>query len=193
MTSFYNKEELLSLGFKYLGNNVLLSRKASFYGTSRIIIGDNVRIDDFCFLSAGEGGIEIGDFVHISIYSSLVGHGKITIQDFVGISSRVSIYSSNDDYSGEFMTNPTLPAKYTNVTHADVVLQKHVLIGVSAVILPGVIIRTGAVVGALSFVYKHCDEFFIYKGNPAQKLIKRNKTLLKIEKEFLVSKNMDSN
>lgn len=187
MTSFYSEEELKTLGFKSIGSNVLISRKTSFYGISRISIGNNVRIDDFCVLSTGKGGIEIGNYVHIAIFSSLQGEGKITLQDFVGISSKVSVYSSNDDYFGEFMSNPTVPTKYTGVTHADVFIGKHVIIGSGAVLLPGIKINKGAVVGALSLVNEDCDEFYIYKGNPAKRLIKRSKKLLKLEEDFLAS------
>lgn len=187
MTSFYDKEELDKLGFKSVGNNVLISRKASLYGVSRISIGNNVRIDDFCVLSAGKGGIEIGNYVHIAVYTSLQGEGKIRLQDFSGISSRVSIYSSNDDYFGEFMSNPTVPAKYTNVYHADVTICKHVIIGSGAVLLPGIKINTGAVIGALSLVSKDCEEFGIYKGNPAKKILIRSCNLLELEKELLSS------
>jgi acetyltransferase-like isoleucine patch superfamily enzyme len=187
MTSFYSEEELKTLGFKSIGSNVLISRKTSFYGISRISVGNNVRIDDFCVLSTGKGGLDIGNYVHIAIFSSLQGEGKITLQDFVGISSKVSVYSSNDDYFGEFMSNPTVPTKYTGVTHSDVLIGKHVLIGSGAVLLPGITINTGAVIGALSLVYEDCDEFYIYKGNPAKKLIKRSKKLLELEKDFLAT------
>jgi len=187
MTSYYNIEEVNTLGFKSVGQNVQISKKASLYGVSRISIGNNVRIDDFCVLSAGEGGIEIGNYVHIAVFCSLQGEGKITLEDFVGLSSRVSVYSSNDDYFGHFMANPTIPSKYTGVTHAPVTLHKHALIGSGAILLPGIHVNTGAVIGALSLVSEDCDEFYIYKGNPAKKLLKRSKKLLKLEKEFLDS------
>ena len=185
MTSSYNKEELKSLGFKKIGENVSISKKTSFYGNSRISIGNNVRIDDYCVISAGKGGIVIGNYVHIAIFSSLQGEGKITLEDFVGVSSRVSIFSSNDDYFGEFMSNPTIPSQFTSVTSSPVTIQKHVLVGCGAVLLPGIVVNKGAVIGALSLVHKDCDEFFIYKGNPAKKLLKRSDNLLEVEKKFL--------
>jgi dTDP-4-amino-4,6-dideoxy-D-glucose acyltransferase len=184
MTSFYSETELQTLGFRSMGSNVSISRKSSLYGISRISIGNNVRIDDFCVLSAGIGGIEIGNYVHIAIFTSLQGDGKITLQDFAGISSRVSIYSSNDDYFGKFMSNPTVPSKYTNVTHADVFIGKHVLVGSGSVLLPGITLNTGSAIGALSLVNEDCDEFYIYKGNPAKKILKRSKQLLKLEEDF---------
>lgn len=180
--AFLNKEQLSLMNFKSLGDNVLISDKASFYGCENISIGDNTRIDDFCVLSAGVGGIEIGRYVHIAIYSSLQGAGKITMEDFSGISSRVSIYSSNDDYSGNYMTNPTVPAHLINVTHADVKLCKHVLIGCNSVVLPGVILNINSAVGALSFVSYDCDANWIYKGDPLKKLIPRNTNTLLLEK-----------
>lgn len=185
MTSFYSIEELSEIGFKSVGDNVFISRKVSFYGVSRISIGNNVRIDDFCVLSTGKGGIYIGNFVHIAVFSSLMGEGKITLEDFSGISSRVSVYSSNDDYTGEFMTNPTVPSKYTNVTHADVTICRHALVGSGSIILPGVTLKEGAVIGALSLVNKDCDEYYIYKGNPAKKIVERSRKLQKLENEFL--------
>lgn len=182
--TFLTEKQLNEMGFAALGSNVLISDKASIYGAQRIKIGNNVRIDDFCVLSSGEGGIEIGDFIHIAVFSSLIGAGKITLSDFVNISSRVSIYSSNDDYSGQYMTNPIVPAEYTNVTHADVKLGKHVIIGSGCVVLPGVTLHEGAAVGALSLVTKDCDEFGIYIGSPAKKIKNRKRDLLALERNL---------
>lgn len=59
------------MGFAAVGSNVLISNKASFYGVGRISLGNNVRIDDFCVLTAGVEGIFIGSHVHIAVGSSL--------------------------------------------------------------------------------------------------------------------------
>jgi len=176
------------MGFASVGDNVQISDRASFYGIARIALGSNVRIDDFCVLSAGVGGISIGPHVHIAVYSSLIGAGKITLGDFCNISSRVSIYSSNDDYSGASMTNPTVPSEYTDVTHADVLLGKHVIVGSGSVILPGVTLEDGVAVGAISFVNRNCEAFGIYVGNPARRVKERKRGLLVLEQQFMASK-----
>jgi len=124
--------------------------------------------------------------VHIAVGSSLIGAGKITMSDFSGLSSRVSIYSSSDDYSGAFLTNPTVPSEYTGVTHADVCLGKHVIVGSGSVILPGVTLEDGVAVGALSLVHKNCEAFGIYAGNPVRRIRERKRDLLEIEKQFLL-------
>ena len=184
MTSYYTDSELNQLGFKSLGNHVKISRNACFYGLSNIVIGNNVRIDDFCVISAGLEGIFIGNYVHIGVFCSLQGDGKITLNDFSGISSRVSLYSSNEDYFGNYLTNPTIPNKYRKLTVKDIYIDKHVIIGSGSVILPGVNLEIGVAVGAMSLVDENCDSFFIYKGNPLRKMVKRKKNILLLEKKI---------
>lgn len=183
-----SREAIDRMDFASVGENVRISDRASFYGTARIALGSNVRIDDFCVLSAGQGGISIGQHVHIAVYSSLIGGGKIKLSDFCNISSRVSIYSSNDDYSGASMTNPTIPSEYTGVIHADVFLGKHVIVGSGSVILPGATLEDGVAIGALSLVNRHCETFGIYAGNPARRIKERRCDLLELEQTFLASK-----
>ena len=179
-----SREAIEMLGFASVGKNVQISDRASFYGANRITLGNNIRIDDFCVLSAGVGGILVGNYVHIAVSSSLIGAGRITLSDFCNISSRVAIYSSNDDYSGATLTNPTVPSEYTGVTHADVLLGKHVIVGSGSVILPGVTLEEGVAVGALSLVNRNCKMFGIYAGNPARRIKERKRDLLDLEKSL---------
>ena len=183
-----SREAIEILGFASVGENVRISDRASIYGASRIVLGNNVRIDDFCVLAAGVGGISIGNYVHIAVGSSLIGAGKITMSDFSGLSSRISIYSSSDDYSGATLTNPTVPTELTGVTHADVFLGKHVIVGSGSVILPGATLEEGVAIGALSLVHKRCEAFGIYAGNPARRIKERKRDLLEIEQRFMASK-----
>lgn|SRR5574343_660751 len=178
-------DAIAAMGFASVGRNVQISDRASFYGANRISIGSNVRIDDFCVLSAGEGGIVIGNYVHIAVFASLIGAAKITLSDFCNISSRVSIYSSNDDYSGTSLTNPTVPDEFKLVSHAPVYLGKHVIVGSGSVILPGMRLEEGVAIGALSLVTTHCEAFGIYVGNPAKRIRDRKQELLALEKRLL--------
>lgn len=181
---FMSREKMEEMGFARVGKNVRLSDKASYYNCAGMVIGDNVRIDDFCVLSAGAGGIEVGSYIHIAVYVSIIGAGKIVLKDFCNISSRVSVYSSNDDYSGASMTNPMVPEEFTNVTHADVTIGRHAIIGSGSVILPGVIIEEGVAIGALSLVSKSCDAFGVYLGVPAKRIKERKRNLLALEKQL---------
>ena len=185
--SFHSPDALREMGFLSVGENVKVSTHASIYGASRISLGAHSRIDDFCVLSAGEGGIQIGRNIHIAIMCSLIGKGRIELHDFVNLSSRVSIYSSSDDYSGEFMTNPTVPEAFTHVDHRPVVLGRHVIIGSGSVILPGVTIGEGTAVGALCLVAKDLEPFGIYAGSPLKRVKARSQRLLELKKQYLAS------
>ena len=85
------------------------------------------------------------------------------------------------------MTNPTVPQAYTGVTHADVFLGRHVIVGSGSVILPGVTLGEGVAVGALSLVHKNCEAFGIYSGNPVRRISDRKRDLLELEREFMAS------
>jgi galactoside O-acetyltransferase len=101
------------------------------------------------------------------------------------LSSRVAVYSSNEDYSGETLTNPTIPHKYRKLMSKPVVLHKHVIVGSGSTILPGANLGEGVAVGAMSLVNKNCDPFYIYFGIPAKKLKKRKSDLLLLENQLL--------
>lgn len=182
MNSFYSEEELKKLKLKSIGKNVLISRHACFYGNENISIGNNVRIDDFCILS---GNIVLGDYIHISAYTALYG-GKagIFVSDYSTISSRVSIYSSNDDYSGEHMTSPVIPDIYRGVTDAPVYIEKYAIIGSTSIVLPGITVKEGSSCGSFSFINEDTEEWSINIGIPCKKIKDRSKNIIKLEENF---------
>lgn len=178
MESYYARDELEKIGFRKLGQNVKISRRAAIYSMHTIEIGDNVRIDDFVFLSGGKG-IKIGDYVHIASYSALYGKNGIQIGNYVNISGRVSIYSTSDDYSGEFMTGPLVDQQYIHDIGEKIVIEDHVIIGTGSVLLPGAILHTGVAVGAMSLVKKELKSFHIYAGIPVRCVKRRSKEMLR--------------
>lgn len=183
MTSFYSNEELSYIGFKSFGENVLISRKCSFYSVSAINIGSNVRIDDFCILS---GNISIGSNIHIAPFCGLFGSKGIVLHDFSGLSSRVTIYSESDDYMGKGLTSPVIPDRYRIIKGSLVEIEKHALVGSGALILPGGNLKEGSVLGAMSLLKTTTDSWYIYAGVPAVKLKMREKeVIINFEKEFL--------
>lgn len=188
--AYYAQHELESMGFKTLGKNVRISTKASIYNCDQIEIGDNSRIDDFCVIS---GKVKIARFVHIAPFCLVAGGEKgIEFCDFSGLAYAVQVFTQSDDYSGKTMTNPNIPAKYKNESKKAVFIGKHVIIGASSVVLPGVNVAEGTSIGAKSLVRKSTEEWTIYNGNPAQKFKKRSKDLLVLEKEFLKELAHDS-
>jgi dTDP-4-amino-4,6-dideoxy-D-glucose acyltransferase len=179
--TFLNSEQLSAIGFRTVGRDVKISDKAAFYGAERISVGSHTRIDDFCVVSAGEGGIKLGSYVHLAVGCTLMGAGEIVFEDFSGMSAGGKIYSSSDDYSGEFLTNPTVPAKYRNVSTGPVRIGTHVIIGAGCVILPGVTIGAGSAVGALSLVTRDIAPGLIMAGSPARQVGERSAKVFELE------------
>lgn len=182
MNSFYTEPELRQLGFRRLGKNVQLSRKASLYGAEQMCIGSNVRIDDFCILS---GRITLGSHIHISAYTALFGgDAGIGLQDFTTVSSRCAIYALSDDFSGSTMTNPTVPHRCRGVRQSPVTVEKHAVIGTGCTVLPGVRIGEGAAVGCMSLVNRSLAPWGIYAGIPCRRLKGRSRALTALEGEI---------
>ena len=187
MKSFYSKSELLKIGFKSVGNDVLISRNSCFYGPENIVIGNNVRIDDFSVLS---GNIIIGSNVHIATFCGLYGGKGIVLHDFSGLSSRVSIYSESDDYMGEGLTNPVIPIKFRVVSSEVVTIGKHALVGTGSTILPGGELSEGSVLGAMSLLKTVTDSWSIYVGIPAKKVKLRKSSIINnLETSFIHETN----
>ena len=171
MESFYSEEELQTLGFHSMGMHVKISRKASIYEAEKISLGSHVRVDDFCILS---GRVEIGNYVHIAAYTALYGgEAGIFIEDFANLSSRVSVYSVSDDYSGATMTNPMVR------------IGRHVIVGATSVVLPGVILQEGSAFGSFSFITQDSEEWSINVGIPAKKIKDRKRNILELEQKMM--------
>lgn len=176
MNSFYSESELLEIGFKSVGKDVKLSRKASIYSPEKITIGDNVRIDDFCILS---GNITLGSNIHISAYVALYGAMGIVMEDYSGISPKSVVYSAMDDFSGDYLIGPIHIGATTNVTGGIVTIKKYAQIGSNTVVFPNLTIGEGVAVGACSLVSKSLDEWGIYVGIPVNRFKDRSKGLLR--------------
>jgi galactoside O-acetyltransferase len=184
-----NREELASLGFAAIGDEVHIDRTALFFGAEHIHLGSHLRIDAHCVIQAGPSGVRIGSYVHVAAGVTIGGVGAVEIQDFCGLSRNVAIFSSNDDYSGGAMTNPLVPAEFRRVTSGPVVLEKHTIVGSGSVIMPRVRIGLAAAVGALTLVNKNVPAFTVVSGNPPRKIGMRDRSILEREQDFLAGRH----
>ncbi len=132
----------------------MISARASVYGD--VIVHDAARVDDFAVLS---GIIRIDRHVHVACHCSIIG--EVTLQEFSGLSGGVRLYAKSDDYSGKWMTNPTVPERLTRVHVAPIVIGRHAIIGANAIIMPGVTIGEGAAVGAGAFILRDVEPWTI--------------------------------
>jgi NAD(P)-dependent dehydrogenase (short-subunit alcohol dehydrogenase family)/acetyltransferase-like isoleucine patch superfamily enzyme len=183
MSTKYTIEELKNLGITVYGKNIQISKFVNIYNPKNLILHDNIRIDDFTVISC-KGIVEICNYIHISCQCFITSTTKVVLNDYSGISSGVKIFGGSDDYSGQFLTNPTVPQKYLNVKIGDVILEKHVLVGSNTVILPDIILKEGTSIGANSFVNKSTEPWKIYGGVPIKFLKDRSNNCLKLQSEL---------
>jgi galactoside O-acetyltransferase len=183
--SFYTSVELEALGLKKIGSNVLISRYARFYNPTNIIIGDNVRIDDFSILSAGNNPFILEDYIHISAGVYIYGQNGFHMKSFTNISSGSKIFTQSDDFSGDFLVGPTVPLKLRYVYGSALIIEKYAVIGAGCIILPGALIGEGVAIGANSLVKNPCKPWGIYAGSPAKFIKIRSKTLLNLENQII--------
>ena len=183
--AYYSQDFLNKMNFLSLGKNVKISDKASFYNCEKICIGENSRIDDFCVLS---GKIRIGRNVHITPQCLIAGGEKgIVLEDFTTIAYGCKIFTQSDDYSGQSMTNSTIPTAYKNEYKEKVVIKKYSIIGAGVIIFPGIILGVGTAVGAGSIVLNSTQSWSIYTGIPAKKLKDRSQALVLLAEKYLKS------
>ena len=174
-SNFYTCSELEELGLKSFGRHVLISRKASLYGAEHMSFGNHVRIDDFCILS---GSISIGNHVHIAAYTALYGKYGIEIHDFCGISARGTLYSADDDFSGEHMVSPMVPDEFVKLTTGTIILHRYVQLGCNTVVFPGCVLHEGAATGAMTFVKTDVPAWSIAAGIPARGIKERKRNVM---------------
>jgi galactoside O-acetyltransferase len=171
-----------------------ISARARIYPWAKIIhddsnlsVGDFSQIDDFVFINAGRS-CRIGRFVHIASFVSVIGGGEFLIDDFAGLSAGCRVITGTDDYTGPFMTNPTVPREFTHLELSHVTIEKHVIVGTNAVIFPGVTIGEGAAVGACAVVRRDLPAWGVYAGEPVRKIGERDREGVLGKKRLLLEK-----
>ena len=184
--NYLSIKEIKDMKFKKVGENVLISKKASIIDPINIEIGSNSRIDDFSILY---GSIKIGRNVHITPMC-LIGAGKTKIQidDFCTLAYGVKIFSQSDDYLDGYMTNSTINKKFKKINKKKVLLKKHCIIGTNSVVFPGCTLEQGTAVGAMSLINQNTKSWSVYAGIPASLKKKKDKNSKKIFKKFLILK-----
>lgn len=142
MPDFYNREELLKIGFKSVGKGAVVSKDARFFA---IIgeIGEGVRIDAYSILT---GHIVLGKNVHVSPFCFLGGTGgTIRMGANSGLSTHVSVFTKSADYSKPSLTD--VPKLTGNVSIGD-----RSIIGAGSTVMPGSKIGKNASIGCNSVI-----------------------------------------
>ena len=194
---WYDYTELRKMGIKCSPSS-MVSKKANFVGNckDRIEIGYNTRIDAGVMLMAGskDAYLSIGNHIHIAANAILMAAGGIELCDFTCVGINSQIISASDDFSGDYLIGPMVSSvlthngkpgeTYGNVKRAKVTLEPHAIITTACTVLPGVTMRQGAVLGAMSLATKDLEEWAIHAGIPARKIRQRTRWALELGAEF---------
>ena len=162
---FFPKARLIRFPFDIRG------KKYIKYGKN-FTTGTGCRIEAYKFFSDSPkliigNNVQINDYVHLACGQSLI------IEDDVLIASKVYISDINHgNYSGENQSFPEEKAKNRKIFSKTVKICENVWIGENAIILPGIEIGKNSIIGAGSVVTKNVPENCIVAGNPA-KIIKK--------------------
>ncbi len=181
---YWTEHQLRAHKFGSIGKNVRIARNTTLVGTQNIYLGSNVRIDGFCTLIAAGGQLQLGDFVHIGGSCHINASAGVSIGSFSTLSQGVRLYSASDDFSGEAMTNSTVPAELKRVKTAPVEIGDHVVVGSGSVILPGSVLSEGVAIGALSLVRGILSPWHIFAGTPARELRQRSQNAKELAKSL---------
>lgn len=182
---FLSPAKLRKLGIVCGGADVKVHASVVIINPQGLTLGNHVRIDPFCIVSA-TGEIKIGSYAHISGHCSLIGEAGIEVEDFVSISHGAKIFSVSDAGRGR-LVGPMVPKKLRNVTTGRVHLMRYALVGAGAVVMPGVIMEEGSVLGALSFARRNLPAWTIWSGVPARRINTRNRDFVPLAERLAQS------
>lgn len=174
---------------KKCGKNVIIGKTARIRYPELVELGDNVIIDDFCYISTS---LKISSYVHISSGCKIIG-GKdcsVSFGKYSTLSPNVVIAAGSDDYYGGIAT-PLVPEKYKGrVQRGDIEINEHCVVGSNSTLLPNVNMRLGSVLGAQSLLNTSPEAWSVYAGSPASKIgVRDQKKILDLQRSFEEEKN----
>lgn len=165
--NFHSEQYDYSL-LKAAGENVFISANVEIRRPQLVSVGNNSAIDTGLYLTTGA---EIGDYVHIAPYATIIGGATAMLHmgHFSSLAAGARVICGSDEHLGYGFPGPTIPEKYHDkVTIAPVRLEKFANVATNVVIMPGVTLGEGCVVGACSLVNKDLEPWTIYVGVPAR-------------------------
>ena len=144
------------------------------------LIGNHVAIDKGVYCSTN---IEIGDYVHISPYVTIIGgkHGQFIAKGFNNIMAGARIICGSDRFDDSGLFGAMIPewvGKGRQIIKP-ITMEAFSNIGTNAIVMPGSTLRQGVLLAAGSLLIGDTVPWGVYKGNPAvlTKVVDKTKAL----------------
>jgi acetyltransferase-like isoleucine patch superfamily enzyme len=182
LIDFYSSAELRAMGIE-CGHGCMIHKQTIIVSPEKLKLGDNVRIDGFCTISAG-AGITIGNNVHIAGYVSLFGGAGIEVGNNASIASGAKVYSVSDDVMGRGLVGPCAPLNKRHLHKGKVVLAEHSVLSVNTIVMPGGSLSKGSTLLPFSIlVNEHPLPYAVLQGVPAKFIKPKRDRLQKLVEE----------
>ncbi len=179
MEDFLDSSQIRAMGVS-CGEGCLVHNTAKLYGRKNITFGDNVRIDAWTMLSAGNGSIHIGSFTHVSLFCSIFGSAGVFIDDYSAVGAYSSILSVSDDFRKALLIGPMLPLEKRALKSGPVRLEKYTCLAQRCTLLPGSTLSEGSFMHLNSVLIGKSEPYAILEGSPAKKIRDRPKEFLQL-------------
>jgi acetyltransferase-like isoleucine patch superfamily enzyme len=146
---FFDTDQL-----RHCGKNVIIGKTVRIKDPDRVVIGDNVIIDDYTYIA---GDVTIGDYVHIAPGCVLsASAGGIEMESLSGLSAGCKIYGGSSNYMNIGLDMPTIPKEHQyNIILEKTILRSFALLGAGCIVLPGCELPQGLSVAAGLIIRKN--------------------------------------
>lgn len=155
----------------FVGNGSTICKYASLEvdpvnsDNSKIIIGDNTLISSFVIMRTYGGLIKIGNSCFINSFSTVYGHGNLTIGNGCLIGPQVTIIPVNYGFQDR-----EIPFRQQTPTLKGITIEDDVWIGAGVTILDGCTVGQGSIIGAGAVLTKSVEPYSIVAGVPAKQI-----------------------
>ena len=169
-------------------NDVFIHKDVEFKIPPKL--GNHIAVDKGVYCTVN---IEIGDYVHISPYVTIIG-GKnafFLAKGFNNIMAGARVICGSDRFDGSGLFGAMIPQSYKGKQIIEpVVMEQFANVGSNAIVLPGSILRKGVLLTAGSLLMGDTQEWGVYKGNPAILVKKINpSTIMKKFEQLKINNN----
>jgi acetyltransferase-like isoleucine patch superfamily enzyme len=150
-----------------VGQDVYISARAEIRRPHLSKLGSHIAIDSGFYCTTK---LELGDYIHISPQVSCIGgeQGSFTAKGFNNIMAGARIICVSDRFDDSGLFGALIPEKYLGKQiKKPVVMEPFSNLATNAVLLPGSILREGALLSIGSVLMGDTEPWTVYKGNPA--------------------------
>ena len=156
---------------QYCGKDVRIFPLCKMIHAENAKLDNNCQLFDFVFIDAGEE-LKIGKYSTLTWNVLVEGGARTLIGDRVFLGPGTKVLTSTYKLDG-YYTVEHLPGDCNAILYGDIIIEDDAYIGANCTILPGTIIKQGAVVGANSLVKGQLEPWTTYVGTPCKLIGKR--------------------